>query len=145
MMRARLPHLALVLAVASVAGSLGGQSAAASIYRCGQEYSGAACPGGRAIQVDSNVSAARRAEALGTADSEHRLAEQMARERRAEAAALHPAMATSLGPARPVLETVSAVHKRKAKTRKRSVLQDEHDDFIARVPKKKAANKAAPA
>jgi hypothetical protein len=110
---------------------------AQTIYRCGQTYSRVPCPGARAIEVEARTTAAQRAEARRVAASESRLADAMVRDRRAAEAALHPAVATSLGPAKVV--AAPAPVKKPAKKKRKATTPDDGRDFIAAVPKAKKA------
>ena len=112
---------------------------AQTVYRCGNEYSRVPCANGKSVDTGPSAGDARRsAEARQSASREHRLAEEMARDRRAREAALKPAMASSLGPApaaRPsTAASASMKPKKRAKAKMRVV---DESDFVARVPKVK--------
>jgi hypothetical protein len=111
---------------------------AQTIYRCGQTYSRVPCPGARAIEVEARTTAAQRAEARRVAQSEKRLADEMVRDRRAAEAALHPALATSLGPAK-VVAAAPAPVKKAAKKKRKATTPDDGREFIAIAPKAKKA------
>jgi hypothetical protein len=119
--------------------TLAGLSAnAETIYRCGHEYTDVACPRGLALDVGAAPTARQRAEARQVALGEKRLAAEMTHDRREREAALQPAVAGSLGPARPPV--AAPVAKAKAKHGKRhpkGALPDDERDFIAAVPKAK--------
>ena len=128
----------VILAAACAAS---GGAAAQTFYRCGSEYTRAPCVDGRLVDVSDPVTAERTAQAREMARREALLGETMARDRRAEAAAFHPAMAGNIGPApRPVAATEPEKKKKaKAKTKKKPAATSVDGDFIARVPKTKAA------
>jgi hypothetical protein len=117
---------------------MAGTTASAQIvYRCGSEYTRTPCADGKRVDVSDPVTPEQRLAALDAAWREQRLGESMARERRAEAAAFHPAMAIGLSAPPPA--KAEPVKKAKPKARKRSVETSVDGDFIARVPKTKAA------
>jgi hypothetical protein len=71
---------------------------------------------------------------------EKRLAAEMTPDRREREAALHPALASSLGPARPPCPPASPKAKAKhVKGHPKGVLPNDEHDFIAAVPKTKKA------
>jgi hypothetical protein len=125
----------LVAAALCMAGTA---ASAQIVYRCGNEYTRTPCADGKRIDVSDPVTPEQRLAALDAAWREQRLGESMARERRAEAAAFHPAMASSLSP--PPLAKAEPAKKTKPRARKRSVETSVDGDFIARVPKTKAAS-----
>ena len=115
-------------------------AAAQTVYRCGNEYSRVPCADGKPVDTGPSTADSRRAaEARQSANREHRLAEEMARDRRAREAALKPATASSLGPARAVQAPAAASASMKPKKRAKAKIRvlDERD-FVARVPKVKA-------
>jgi hypothetical protein len=115
-------------------------SAQVPVYRCGSEYSFAPCTGARLIDVSDPVTAERTAQAREAARREALLGEAMARDRRAEAAAFHPAMAANIGPAPRTVATAEPVKKKaKAKVRKKPSKTSIDGDFVAKAPKAKAA------
>ena len=125
------------MAIGAAIWCLATAASAQAVYRCGNEYTRIPCAGGKAIEADSGAPAPRQAaEARDAADRQRRLGDDMARERRAREAALRPAMASTLGPARPVEAappaSPSTKHRRKAK--RRIQLVDDRD-FIAGVPR----------
>jgi hypothetical protein len=126
---------ALITVLAALAA---GHAAAENVYRCGNVYTSVPCVNGRLIETHGATTAAQRAEAARVAAHERRLAEDMARDRRRSEAELHPAAATSLGPAKPPAAAASTPARTKKKTR-RKTRAIESDDFIARVPKAKSA------
>ena len=109
-----------------------------AVYRCGSEYTQQRCVEGRVVDVADPVTAARTADAAKTAADARRLAEQMARDRRAAEAALHPARAGSLGPAK-VADASSAPARPKRKAKKKGAGLPSDDEFVARSPKTKVA------
>jgi hypothetical protein len=126
-----------LLAVAALA-SLCTLANAQTIFRCAHEYSDVACPNAQAVVLASVVTAEQRAEARAVVQREKALAADMARDRRAqEAAALKPALATSLSAPRPAV--VAPPAKKAVKQRKKSVLPVDDRDFLAAVPKVKKA------
>lgn len=124
-------------AIALAACLLGAGAAAQTIYRCGNEYTRVPCAGGKVINAESRVTDAQRAEARRVASQERKLADAMARERRADAAASHPSGAASVGPLKAPAPAASAPakKKKKAQTKKKPVAADADEDFLARVPK----------
>jgi len=116
----------------ALAGSASGQSA---VYRCGNEYSRAPCSQGTVIDTQNSArTAAQRAEAARVAASERQLADDMARDRRRAEAAIRPAGAGNLGPARPVAASAKASAAGKGKKKKGAA---EGEDFVALAPKPK--------
>jgi hypothetical protein len=127
--------IAIVIALGWLTASA---ASAQTVYRCGSEYTGIPCAEGRLIDVADPVTAEQRAEARDAARREERLGEAMARERRAEAAALRPALAANIGPAKAPVAAAGATAKKRAKAKKR-LGETVDGDFIARVPKAKKA------
>ena len=120
---------ALVSALASAA--IGAQT----VYRCGNEYTRVPCPNGKAVEVDNRTTAAQRAEAREVARREKQLGADMAHDRREEARAQQPALATSLS-AKPAASAASAAPiKKKGKKSKKPAALAEERDFIAARPK----------
>lgn len=120
-----------------------GLAASQPIYRCGQTYSHAPCANGKAIEVDGRSTAAQRAEGRQVAQSEKRLADEMARDRRFAEAAQQPALATSLGPARVAAATVptKAPAKKPSRKKHKGAQPEDGRDFVAAVPRvRKPAN-----
>lgn len=114
-------------------------AASQTVYRCGNEYSREPCANGKSVDTGPvAVDGKRAAEARQSASREHRLAEEMARDRRVREAALKPATASSLGPARATqpLAAASASMKPKKRAKAKIRVVDERD-FVARVPKVK--------
>lgn len=107
-----------------------------TVYRCGTEYTRIPCADGKLVDVGDRVTAERHAEALDAARRERELADSMARERRAEAAAYRPGMAANIGPAKLVAAAPPVKKKAKAKRRLGETIDG---DFIARVPKARKA------
>ena len=114
-------------------------AASQTVYRCGNEYSRVPCANGKPVDTGAATDARQAAEARQSASRERRLAEEMARDRRAREAALKPATASSLGPARSVQPQAAASASMKPKKRAKAKIRvvDERD-FVARVPKVKA-------
>ena len=125
-----LASVALGLAVAG--------ASAQTIYRCGNEYTRVPCTDGKAVDAESRsaTTAQRATEAREVALQERRLGNDMTRDRRAREAALKPARATSLGPAKAAepaaAASVSLKPKKRAKARMRVL---DEGDFTATVPK----------
>ena len=121
-------------ALAFVASSASAQT----VYRCGNEYRAEPCAGGKAVKSDDLASSADRlAEGRAVAAREKRLADDMARDRRAREA-VPPRTASSLGPARPATDqtpTASATLKPKKKAKAKIRVLD-GKDFVADVPAK---------
>jgi hypothetical protein len=101
------------------------------------------CAGGKVVNAESRVTEAQRAEARRVAGQERKLADAMARDRRADAAALHPSGAASLGLVKAPASAASAAakKKKKAQTKKKPVTADADEDFLARVPKAPSATR----
>jgi hypothetical protein len=126
------PVVAAALALASL------WAEAETIYRCGHEYTDVACPHGSALAVGAAPSAQQRAEAAQVVLGEKRLAAEMTHDRRECEAALQPALASSLGPARPPVAPAAPNAKAKhVNGHPKAALPDDGDDFIAAVPKTK--------
>ena len=113
-----------------------GMATSQTIYRCGHAYSRVPCPSAKAIEVEGRPTAAQRAEARRVALREKRLADEMVRDRRAAEAALHPALATSLGPTK-VVAAAPAPVKKPARRKRKAATPDDGRDFIAAVPRAK--------
>ncbi len=71
---------------------------AAGVYRCGNSYSAAPCPGGTALAVDDARSPDQRQQALAAKQQDVRLARQLAAERRAREQAAVGQQAARIGP-----------------------------------------------
>jgi hypothetical protein len=128
--------------IALVACLLGAGAAAQTIYRCGNEYTRVPCAGGKVVNAESRVTEAQRAEARRVASQERKLADAMARERRADAAGLHPSGAASPSPVKapaPAPAASATAKKKKSQAKKKPVAADAGEDFLARVPKAKPA------
>ncbi len=127
---------ALRLALAALACVTTGV-AAQTVYRCGNEYRAEPCAGGRPVKSDDLASSADRlAEGRAVAAREKRLADDMARDRRAREA-VPPRGASSLGPSRPSTDgspRTAATLKPKKKTKAKIRVLDEKD-FVADVPR----------
>jgi hypothetical protein len=124
--------------IALVACLLGAGAAAQTIYRCGNGYTRVPCAGGKVVNAESRVTDAQRAEARRVASQERKLADAMARERRADAAGLHPSGAASLSPVKAPAKSATA-KKKKSQAKKKPVAADAGEDFLARVPKARPA------
>ena len=112
---------------------------AQTVYRCGNEYSAAPCPGGKPVVTDDLASSADRlAQGRAVAAREKRLADDMVRDRRAREAAQRPARAASLGPTGTPAPAAaaSATLKPKKKAKAKIRVLDEKD-FVADVPRAK--------
>jgi hypothetical protein len=127
-----LPNLTVLATLLLSAMAAAGQT----VYRCGNEYTRVPCADGKPVDTDNGAITARRAaEAREVAAREKLLAEDMVRERRAREAAQHPAMATSLGPSKPVVvASLPAKAKKKTKAKAKPHPEDA-GDFVAAVPK----------
>ena len=125
---------ALLLAVA------GGAAAQGAIYRCGNEYSRTPCSQGKLVETESAArTAAQRDEAVRVAAAEKQLAEDMARDRRRAEAAIKPATAGSLGPARPVPAAAKTAKAGKGKDKgKKKGGSGTEGDFVAVAPARKS-------
>ena len=113
--------------------SLAAGAQAQAIYRCGDTYAQTACPQGRIVDAGDPRSPEQRAEAHRVAADERRLGFEMAAERRAEQAALKPALASGFNSRSPLPEPTSAPvapAKKKSGAHKRA----SSTDFVAHVP-----------
>lgn len=120
-----------------VASMLAGAGASAqTVYRCGNEYTTVPCSEGKAVDIDNSAAGKRSAEARQVATRERRLADEMARDRRAREAALKPAGAASLGPVKANAPALAASASKKPK-KKAKVHIGREGDFVAAVPKAK--------
>lgn len=117
---------------------LGGSAAAAAIYRCGNTYSQTPCPeGGKVVEATDPRSAAQRAEARRIAAAERKAAAERQREAKAAAAPAQSAPA-SLTPA----PAASAADTRAGRGSANKAKGEGADkDFVATVPRDKAARK----
>lgn len=70
----------------------------AGVYRCGNSYSTAPCPGGKALDVDDARTASQQQQALAARKQQAQLADQLADERRARAQAAVGQQAVRIGP-----------------------------------------------
>jgi len=128
-------HAVVVAVVIALASSAAG---AETIYRCGSNYSDVACPRGAALDGGAAPTEQQRAGARQVVIAEQRLTAEMTSDRRERVAALHPAAAGSLGPARP--SAAAAPTKAKAghvKLLGKGASPEDDGDFIAAVPKTK--------
>ncbi len=120
----------------------GAATAQPAVYRCGNEYTRTPCGDGRVVDTQgSATTAAQRAEAARVVASEKRLAEDMARDRRLAEASIKPALAGSLGPQKKAEAEgkgpVKPGSKKKKSRAKSRPAGDDHEDFVAQVPKAK--------
>jgi hypothetical protein len=113
---------------------------AQTVYRCGpagNQYSQQPCAEGRVVDVSDPRSAAQTAEARAAVRDQHRLATEMARERRAEEAAHRPAMAGGIPLRSAETKTVKAVEKRPKKKKgavRNAVYDGDPHEFVAMAP-----------
>jgi hypothetical protein len=142
--------LAARVALAALAFVASG-AAAQTVYRCGNEYRADPCPGGKAVRSDDlAASPDRLAEGRAVAAREKRLADDMARDRRAREA-VPPPKAGSLGPSGPARDqgpAASAKPQPKKKANAKIRVLDgkakgdgkirvlDEKDFVAEVPAK---------
>ena len=120
-----------------------GPAAAATqmVYRCGpqgNQYSQQPCESGRAVDVDDTRSPEQIAEARKASAAQHRLAVQMANERRANERAMPPPLAGGIGFRAPWSAEPSAKNKpRKPKTKSHTVKTAalaKQKEFVAIAP-----------
>lgn len=125
----KLAAVALMLCFAA------GAAQAQEIYRCGSVYSQTHCPQGRLVEADDSRSEVQRAEAARVAASEHRLANEMRRDRLAEEASVKPALAGSLSAPK------ASASADPTKKKRGSAKPTAHKDFVVTVAsaKKKRA------
>lgn len=117
---------------------LAGSAAAAPIYRCGNTYSQTPCPeGGKVVEATDPRSAAQRAEARRVAAAERKAAAEREREARAAPTSVQSAPA-SLSPA-PAASAADA--RAGGGSAKRAKGDGADKDFVATVPRDKAARK----
>ena len=74
------------------------QTPAGGVYRCGNSYSDAPCPGGQPVAADDARSAAQQRQAQQVKQSDATLAAQLANERRAREQAAVGQRAAGIGP-----------------------------------------------
>ncbi len=122
----------MLLALASTA-----TNAETTVFRCGHEYTSVPCADARTIVVASAVTAEQRNEAHRVVLREKALAAEMARDRRAQEAALKPALAGSLSGVPPTTAPPITSVKKHPKKRRKTALPDDERDFVATVPKAK--------
>jgi hypothetical protein len=114
---------------------------AAPIYRCGQTYQQAPCPGGRLIDSSDPRTAAQRAEARRVSEREKKVAARLERERVAQEKATKPAAANGFDSrAAPAPEAAASVPLKGAKKRSKSKPASDKD-FVAADPAGKKASK----
>ena len=90
------------------------QSSEAPVYRCGNTYSNAPCPGGKPVDAADPRSAAQQKEALAAQQRDARMADQLAAERRAREKAAAGQQAAGIGPlaAKPAAPAASKPKKK---------------------------------
>ena len=88
-------HLSVAVVVL-VAGICHAPATAQSVYRCGNAYSSAPCPQGKAVDADDARTSSQRDEALRLAADEKRRADEMERARLRREAEMRPALASAL-------------------------------------------------
>ena len=91
----RYAALALLIAVTGLAQA---QTPAADVYRCGNTYSSAPCPGGKAVATDDARSNAQQQQALAAKQQDARMARELATERGARDQAAIGQRAARIGP-----------------------------------------------
>jgi len=126
----------LQVAVATLAAVASGAIGAATIFRCGNEYSDVACTHATSLVVAGAVTPEQRAEARDVARREKTLAAEMTRDRREQEALAKPALAGSLSAPRAAAASAPAAKKHAKKHDKKATI-DEERDFVAAVPKAK--------
>ena len=126
----------LLVVVAALAG-LAATAHAETIFRCGNEYTTVACKDATTLVVAGAATAEQRAEAREVTRREKALADEMARDRRAQEALARPAQAGSLSAPRPAAAPPAPAGKKHAKKHAKKAALDEERDFIATVPKAK--------
>ena len=126
----------LLVAVAALAG-LAASVRAETIFRCGNEYTNVACNDATTLVVAGAATPEQRAEAREAARREKALADEMARDRRAQEALARPAQAGSLSAPRPAATPPAPAGKKHPKKHAKKAALDEERDFIATVPKAK--------
>ena len=103
----RIAAIAIVLsAVACHASAI-----AQTVYRCGNAYSAAPCPQGKAIDADDARTGAQREEALRLAAEERRRGDDMERARLRREAEMRPALASALSLAAKPAATAAPARK----------------------------------
>ena len=121
----------------------GGGAGAATVYRCGNAYADLPCADARSLLVTEALTPSQRAEARRVAQDEKTLAAEMARDRRAQEAAMRPAIASSLSAPAVVEKTPPAKKAPKAR-KKKHLTPDDERDFIAAVPRCAGREASAP-
>jgi hypothetical protein len=127
----------LQVAVATLAAVASGAIGAATIFRCGNEYSDVACTHATSLVVAGAVTPEQRAEARDVARREKTLAAEMTRDRREQEALAQPARAGSLSAPRAAAAPTGTGARKHAKKRDKKAAIDEERDFLATVPKAK--------
>ena len=107
------------IVIALLAALAAAPALAQPVYRCGNAYAQVACAQGRAVDIDDSRTASQQAEARRVAADERRLADDMRRDRLAQARDVRPAGTANLGGAPSVrqvaLVTPNVQHKKKGK------------------------------
>jgi hypothetical protein len=107
------------LAIAVLAAFAIAPALSQTVYRCGNTYAQVACAHGRVVDTDDARTASQQAEGRRVAADERRLADDMSRDRLAQARDARPAGAANLGGAPSVrqvaLVTPAVHHKKKGK------------------------------
>ena len=98
LIRLRCLRLCITAAAGVLLATASHAQAGTSVYRCGNTYSTAPCPGGAALMVDDARTAAQRQQALEATRQDQQLAQQLAAERRARAQAAMGQQASRIGP-----------------------------------------------
>jgi len=93
------------------------QSSEAPVYRCGNTYSSAPCPGGKPVDAADPRSAAQQKEARAAVQRDARMADELAAERRAREKAAAGQQAAGIGPLA-AAPAAPAASKAKKKTNK---------------------------
>ena len=104
-------------AVALVASICHTPSTAQSVYRCGNAYSAAPCPQGKAIDADDARTVEQRNEALRLAAEDKRRGDEMERARLRREAEIRPALASALSLAPKPAATTAPTKKATPKQR----------------------------
>ena len=125
----------IVTVVMALAGSV---AEAATVYRCGHEYTDVACARGVELDVGATPSGQRLAEARPVATSEKHLAAEMTNDRPQREAALRPAGPASIGHGlSPETQPATKARTKHVKRHMKGSAADDERDFIAALPKAK--------
>ena len=126
----------LLLAAAAFSVFAGAAVHAATIFRCGNEYTDVACKNATTLVVAGAATPQQRADARDVARREKALAAEMTRDRREQEALARPAGAASLSAPRAAAAPPAATKKHAKKHPRKAAIDDERD-FVAAVPKTK--------